>query len=228
MIRSGLRNSVLDLADARGSGHWDSTAGGEVDLRISGIYDKVWRRILSANRFYRVARRTPISDATGRYAVSDLTGGAGDGLQRFYRVLTVVIDARGYQEEKLTDWALAESFDQGASAFVWYLEGTNLTALPIQALKQADAIWVNWIPQRPSALTDDSSAVDWPDGYDEVLIHLAAARLLMKGGEESQAALELRGAVEEDYQEMLSDIARFSTNPLFMSPTDSALEWGGR
>lgn len=228
MNRGGLRSSVLDLADARGSGHWDASPGGEVDQRISGVYDKIWHRILNANRFYRVSKRTPTSDAvTGRYALSDLTGSSTDTLERFFRVLTVVIDDRPYREEKLTDWSLVDTVSQGDfGGFAYYLEGQNLNAIPTQLGKSA-TIWVNWIPQRPAALTTDAVAVDFPDGYDEVLVHLGAARLLMKAGEESQAAAALRLEIQPDYDEMLSDLARFSTNPLFFSATDSAIEWGG-
>lgn len=229
IVRSTLRDDTLKVADAFGAKRWDASAGGEVDRRISGVYDKIWRRLLNANRYYRVSKRTPSSDGVvGRYLVSDLSQQSdpnnADTLERLYRVLQVIIDGRIYDEAQLTDWAVAEAQNTG---FHWYQTGTTLTALPLQTNKQADAIWVNWIPQRPSALSGDTVAVDFPDGYDDVLIHLSAARLLMKGGAETQASLELKAEVAEDYEEMLQDAARFSTNPLIMHPTDTANEWGG-
>lgn len=223
--RGTLRNDVLKQADALGSGRWDATAGGEVDRRISSVYDRIWRRILNANRFYRVSARTPTSDAvTGKYLMADLTIASGDSAQRLYRILQVLVDNRVYTEGKLTDWALAA---QTGIGYLWYQEGLNLTALPLQTGKVADAIWVNWLPQRPSALSGDSVLVDFPDGYEEVLIVLAASRLLMKGGAETQASRELRTDIEEDYQELLQDVSRVSTNPLMATPLDNAMEWGG-
>lgn len=227
--RGTLRDDALRQADAFGARRWDATAGGEVDRRISSIFDKVWRRILNANRFYRVAKRTPTSDATGRYLVSDLSQPSDvakpfDSLQRLYRVLQVIVDGIIYDEGSLIRYAVDEASNMGCH---WYQEGTSITALPLQPAKTADAIWVNWIPQRPAALTADTEIVDFPDGHEEVLITLSAARLLMKGGAETQASIELKADVTEDYEELLQDVARFSTNPLTMQPTDRASEWGG-
>lgn len=228
IAKGALRTAVLQYMDAVNSARWAAAAGGEVDLRIGSVYDRLWRRILSANRFYRVAKRTPTSDAvTGRYLVSDLTQGTGNSIQRFHRILVVIIDGRGYEQGSLTEWALADGTETGVMRCIWYQEGSNLNALPIQTSKLADAIWVNWIPPRPGNLDLDNATVDFPDGYEEVLIAHAAARLLTKGGAETQAARDLKNEVEEDFQEMLADIARVSTNPLQVQYTDTAIEWGG-
>lgn len=211
--------------DAVNAGRWSATAGGEVDLRISSVYDRIWRRMLNANRFYRVSARTPTSDViTGKYLMSDLSIPSGDSAQRLYRVLQVIVDGRVLSQAQLTEWVFAAEQSTG---YVWYQEGQNLTALPLQVNKRADAIWVNWLPQRPSALSSDEVVVDFPDGYEEVLIVLSAARLLMKGGAETGAARDLRTEIEEDYQELLQDVARVSTNPLMTTPLDSAFDWGG-
>lgn len=226
--RLALRTSVLGYMDANGSRRWDSAAGGEVDLRISGVFDRLWRRILNANRFYRVAKRTPTSDATGRYLISDLSLGSGDAAQRFYRALRVIIDGRPYGLSNLGIEALSAEQQPSLERRVWYQEGTNLTALPLQPNLTADAIWVNWIPQRPSALSGDAVAVDFPDGYEEVLIVYGAARLLMKGGAETQASRELQQEIQEDFEDLMADVARVSTDPLTMAPIDSAVDWAGQ
>lgn len=229
ILRGTLRDDTLRVADAFGSGRWDRTPGGEVDRRISSVYDKIWRRILNANKQYRVSKRTPVSDANGRYLLSDLNGSSGDTLERFYRVLIVFIGSREYEGPvDLARWAAADlGGTSNAGPYVWYQEGQSLNALPMQVGTAADAIWVNWLPQRPAALTADTVAVDFPDGYDDVLITLSAARLLMKGGAETQASRELHAEVEEDYQEMLQDLARIATKPLSMTYTDGREDWAG-
>lgn len=229
IVRGTLRDDTLRTADAFGSGRWDRAPGGEVDRRISGVFDRIWYRILNANKQYRVADRTPTSDVSGRYLVSDLTQGLGDAAQRFYRILAVLVDGRQYQGPvDLTTWtAAAQATTAGdAGPAIWYQEGLNLNLLPQQAGKTAD-IWVNWIPARPSVLSDDNAIVDFPDGHEDVLITLAAARLLMKGGAETQASLELKADITEDYEELLQDVARIATKPLTMNFTDSASDWAG-
>lgn len=228
--RQQLREDTLLMADAFGSRRWDAEAGGEVDRKSSGVYDKIWRRILNANQHYRVSQRTPTADATGRYLVSDLDStpdpdvpGSIDTLERFYRVLAVKIDGLMYTEDRLSRWVGREDV---LSPLVWYREGTRLTVIPLQAAKVADGIWVNWIPQRPSALAGDASTVEFPDGYEEVLVTMCAARLLMKGGAETEGARELRMEVQEDYDEMLQDIARVSTKPMSMIHSDDESLWG--
>lgn len=226
IVRSTLRDDVMKQADAFGAQRWDVSAGGEVDRRISGVYDKIWRRILNANRFYRAGKRTPTSDAvTGRYALTDLDAGAGNTQERFYRILQIIVDGVRYGPPgALTDYNNA---DDQLDRRVAYLEGTNLAVFPLQLSKAADAIWVNWIPQRPAALAADTDSVVFPDGHEEVLVVLSAARLLMKGGAETQASLELKNEVAEDYEELLQDVARLSTDPLVMQFSDNASEWAG-
>lgn len=223
MNRQLLRDDALRLADAFGSKRWDNEAGGEVDRILSSVFDRTWRRILNANANYRVSQRTPTSDAvTGRYSKADLNGSTGDTLERLYRVLAVRIDGQPYREQRLATYIDRE--DQ-INSMVWFEEGQSITALPLQLSHAAD-IWVNWIPARPVTYTADSVEVDFPDGYDQVLIQLGAARLLMKGGAETQASAELRQDIQEDYDEMLQDIARVSTTPMSMLHTDRGTDWG--
>lgn len=228
MNRANLRIAVTKQADAYQSGRWDATAGGEVDQKIGDVFDQLWRQMLNVNSEYRLGRRTPVSDATGRYLIASLTAGIGDTLERFYRILTVMIDGRQYEGPvPARNWAAYELQGAGGNPLVWYQEGTSLVALPIQALKAADLILVNWIPQRPDRLEADESEVIWPDGREQVLVNWAAAKLLMKGGAETQASVELRGDVQDAHDEMLEDIGRLSTNPRQVQHSDDAGIWAG-
>lgn len=232
ITKGTLRTNVLEYMDASGAGRWDSTPGGTVDLRISSVFDQLWRQLLGVNRFYRVAKRTPTSNASGRYLLSDLNGGSGDSLQRLYRIINLIIDGREYTGPVvLSDWALTDQLGDGdilgaGTSYVWYQEGSAINALPFQPLKHADAVWVNWLPQRPAALSADDVAVDWPDGYEEILVVRSAARLLMKGGAETQASYELKQEIQGDLDAMMLDVARIGAGPQTYGFVDFTRDWG--
>lgn len=225
--RVQLRTRALNRADANSSQRWDATAGsgGEVDQLGGIVFDREWRRILNANPYYKFNTITFNSDAsTGRYSLASLTTGSGDTIKRFYRVIGVQIDDVMYEEVPFKEWTLAETL--AMSPRVWWYEGDNVMALPKQ-LGRAGKFYVNYIPARIDNLTADSVTVDFPDGYEDVLVLEWAKHLLMKGGAEIQEALALGALAEELRSDMLQDIARRSTNPLRMRYADSAWDWAG-
>src|SRR5712691_9421341 len=89
--KGGLRTAVLQQADAVGSDRWDAAAGGEVDQIISDCFDREWKNILNANRYYKYAQVLVNTDpVTGRIPIANLSTGTGDNQQRFYRVLVLI------------------------------------------------------------------------------------------------------------------------------------------
>lgn len=225
LTKSQLRSRVIQLADAVGSQRWETTPGGEVDQHIGIAMDREWKRILNANPYYRVARRTPTSDANGYYAVSDLSSGTGDATERLYRVIAFAVDNVVYEEGRLSDYLLPNA---GAVQpnYVYYFEGTQLMALPKTASKAADVV-VNWLPQRHDQLAGESSGLDFPDGYENVIAWSAAAMLLNKGAVEAGAAQVLEYQAEQLRQDMLQDLARRSTNPIKLRYADDRSDWAG-
>lgn len=227
MNLSTLRSDVIDYMDAQDSERWDSSPRGVVDRRISSVFDSLWRDILNAAPYYRVGTRTPTSDVNGRYLFSDLEVNAGDLTQRLYRVIGVAIDGFTYKGPESFKLMSPQALYGNGDQRVWYEEGTNLVALPIQASKIADAVWVNWMPQRPDQLEDDNSSVDFPADHEEVLIGYSAARLLTKAGAETAAANDIKNELLPEYRALLADVARRSTAPWEIAYSDSAIEWGG-
>ena len=225
--RAQLRTRALNRADANGSGRWDTTAGsgGEVDQLGAVVFDREWRRILNANNTYKFNTVTITSDAvTGRYPIGSLTTGSADAIKRFYRIIGVRIDDVMYEEVPFKEWTLAETLAMAPR--VWWYEGDNIMALP-KALSKAGVFLVNYIPCRLDSLSSESVPVDFPDGYEDVLVLEWAKHILMKGGAETQEALMLGALAEELRVDMLQDIARRSTNPLRMRYSDSAWDWAG-
>lgn len=219
-----FRAAVLSEMDATDSGRW---LPAEVDRKNGATFDALWRNILNANPYYLVGQRTPTSDSDGRYLIDDLSTETGDLSERFYRILGVQIDGYLYDGPvQLTDWASRALSGNTADQRVWYQEGRKIVAMPIQASKLADAFWVNYIPQRPDLLEGDDSEINFPDGHEEVLITLSAARLLSKGAAETQAAAELRAMIRPDYDELMADVARTSIRPTMIQYGDTSFDWG--
>lgn len=225
ITKSALRTRVTQLADAVNAPRWDVTPNGEVDQHIGVVMDREWKRILNANAYYRVARLTPTSDTTGYYAVSDLTTGAGDSQQRLYRVIAFSVNNIIYEEGRLDQYMLPSS-GQVQPQYLWYFEGTKIMALPV-TLSQVATVIVNWIPPRQENLAGESSTIDFPDGYENVIAWSAAAMLLNKGAVEAGAAQVLEFQAEALRQDMLQDIMRRSTNPIRMRYADDRSEWAG-
>lgn len=225
ITKAELRTRVLNMADASGSDRWDDTAGGEVDEIIGVAFDREWKRILNANPYYRVGRRTPTSDSSGYYAVSDLTSGSGNSAERLYRVIAFSVDSTVYEETRL-DQYLFPSTSSPQPQYLWYFEGSYIVALPLTASKQATVI-VNHLPTRTDDLSAEDSTVTFPDGYEDVVVCSAAALILMKGSAEAGAAASLEIQAEELRQDMLQDIARRSLKPIGIRYNDSVSDWAG-
>lgn len=230
LTRTLYRSRILQRMDATGSSRWDSTGGtsGEIDPVLSYVFDKEWRRILTHQPYQRVAQKTPTSDSSGRYAISDLSVSTTDAEQRLFRILAVVIDNRAYQEVDAKDWfsALADN----PTSRVYWRQGDYLNCLPTQAstaIASPDGIWVNHIPSRPDALSADSVTVTFPDGYDEIVILETAALLLSKGGAETGTTMNLKALANEMRKDMLDDLSRTSARPRTFAYSDSKLDWGG-
>lgn len=228
--RAQYRTRVLRRLDSEAAGRWDTTAGsdGEVDQVLGLVFDREWRRILNANRFYRMQKIQPTADADGRYALSALSTGSGDSQKRLYRILGVIINGSRYSQESIEKYMLATTYNTGYC--VWYQDGQYVQALPIEAnkvLTSPDGFVVNYIPTRIDNLSADNVSVDFPDGYEEIICLEAASLLMGKGGAELDTTAGFRALAESLRADMLSDIARLSTDPIRMQYPDNAADWAG-
>lgn len=222
MIKSDLRTAVLNAADAYGSPRWNADVGGEVDFWIGQTMDQEWRRILDASPFYRTNRVTITSNSSGYYQVSDLTVTN----QRLNKVIALTIDNIVYEETKANKYVLANTYNTAVPQYLWWFEGDQIMALPKQTTKAA-LVLVNTIPERFPNISNESDAVVWPDGYEQVLVWAAAAMLLNKGGVESGPGMSLDMKAEAIRADMLGDLKRRTLHAGLMLYNDSAMEWGG-
>jgi hypothetical protein len=231
ITKSGLRTRALQLADAVDSPRWNTTAStGEVDVHMGVVHLREWRRILNANPYYRVARRTPAIDSSGRIAISDLSSGAADAVETFYRVLMVAVNNTPYKEIVPKEGLLAGIQITTGSAMpgsnIWFRQGDYIM-VPDAVSATATGVWVNHIPTAANALSGEAIAVPFPEGYEDLLAFELAAIILSKGAAESDAAATMKAFAEDMRRDMLQDIARFSIAPQVFQYSDTAAEWGG-
>lgn len=230
LTKAQFRDMVLRAADAVNTDRWDATPGGEVDLLISQALDREWRRILNVAPYMRVREHTVTAGADGKYDLTDLRFYVPPALntndaERMYRVLGVVRDGTVYREESFKDNIATTQYS--AAWHVYWREGDFITLMPIEASATA-SIFVNHIPPRFTDLTDENEYVHFPEGHEFVAINEAAALMLAsKAGAEHGSALELKQIAQEYREDMLSDLARFSTNPTTFRYSDTSFEWGG-
>lgn len=223
--KATLRAAVLRKADATGSDRYDATAGGEVDQDVSDVFDREWKRLLNANRYYQIQSIAATSHATtGRIAKSTLSTGSADTLKRLYRILTIIgPDVSIYNPAEFLEIPLGETF--GTSLKVFYQEGDQIMILPKQ-LSTAFTVWVNYLPPRPADLSTDLIAITFPDEYQNLLVYEGAAWLLSKGGAETKASIDLSNRADLIRTDMLQDLARLTTDPDQIKYPDSRMGWG--
>lgn len=232
MTRAQFRTRVQRRMDAANTTRWDTTSGtaGEIDQVLSFVFIREWKRILNADRRFRVRRAQPTTDASGRVTFTALSASlSSDTEKNAYRIIQVVKDGFVYKEVDLETGVLDEINDQNMR--VWFREGDRVAFLPVEVSTAwtgtGDGIWVNYYPTPPDLLSSDGVTVDFPNGYEEILCLEAAAHLLAKGGAEVETTTSFKQLAETLRQDMLQDLARTSTRPQRMRYEDSAASWGG-
>ena len=222
--RQQIIDDAKDEADGASSSRWSDTY---ITRRLDMVFAEEWRKILAANPTYRWALRTPTASASAQIPYTNLDNGTGDTTERFSKVLAVARDDTPYEESRFEDHPLLTLSGTGGAARVWWNEGDHI-ALPTSDASVTMRVWVNHTPQKPSALSGPGVIVPFPRDYSGILIYELAARLLSKGGAETDLGLELKAIAGGLRLEMLDEIARRSTRPSFVRATDTPEEWGAR
>lgn len=223
VTRSELVSDTQDFMDATGSERWSAAI---ILTVLDSVFDGEWSNILSAAPYYRAATRTVTTDANGQFALTDLDSGTGDSAQNHYRIISITDGTYVYSETRFQDAPLATSsnypyvYDR-----TFYLMGSQVQVLPV-AVNTTLSVTVNYKPPVPSDLASDSSVVDYPANSHLILVWEAAARLLMKGGAETQASLDLMSLTRMERETLLLDLQRRTIAPMRMMPMDDASDWG--
>lgn len=223
MLVSEFTDAVLGYMDAEGSNRWSPA----VIVAAGGIVStSEWSDIINQNRYYKFAQRTVTTDSQGRIALADLSSGAGDSAQYFYRLLPGLTDGNLlYSETTFANVPLAAlQGSQSPFQYQYYYIGDYFQILPVQSGLILYAP-VNWTPPSISQLAGPGSTIPFVTGYEQILVWMTAATLLMKGAAESQAASDLMSLSDGARKNMLGDLARRTTMPTFAIYPDTAAAW---
>lgn len=227
VTRDALVTLIREAADAVSSTKWSAT---EVLALLDSVFDGEWSNILSVNPYYRVANRTVTTDSSGQFAEADLSAGTGNSAQNFYRLLTLTSGNYIYDQTRFQDVPLATTAGYPVPYMydrLYYWFGNSIQVLPVAAGTVLTAT-VNYKPPVPSELAAGTDVVDFPQNSHMILAWMTAARMLSKGGNESQAAADLMALANGERETLLLDLQRRSINPMRMMPMDSASDWAGQ
>jgi hypothetical protein len=211
-----------EIMNAVSSGQWsDPTLRTWVGL----AHWAEWADILGVNNAYYMQTITTSQNSSGQVAMSALSTGSGNTGKYWYRILDVA-DSAGQFHYRNARYRQYPNPQVNVGPYIWYPFGRNLQLSPI-ANGQSMAITVNYRPPRADALASLSDTIDFPDGYAEVIPWRAAKLALVKGGSETQAAIDTWGVGKELHDRMLQDLGRESTWPIVADSFDSPEDWGG-
>jgi hypothetical protein len=220
--RRQLYDATLEVMDGADTARFGETLLGQI---VDAVHGRGWRRILNANRTYRFAARTVTPDSSGAVTYTALGSGSADTLERCYKVLGAAQGAIRYTPAEFMDDPLAQSQTPTANRYTFQRQGESVIFLPV--LEQEMTVWTNHLPQRVTALAADGSAVTWPEDYEIILAYEAGARYMAKGAAETDGTQWLQQLADDLWRDLLSDAARFTTDPIVMGASDSPSDWGG-
>lgn len=215
---------LREVADATNDPRWGTTTTLWV---LSSVYDKEWRALLDQKSTLRMQTLSLTRDVQGRVPWADLSTGTGDTVKRVHRILAVYDGTTWYEYEdyRLSPLAGDTTNGGGVPAPIYRREGDYLQVAPVQ--DGALTVVVNHIPPIPSLLSADAIALEWPEGFEQVILFEAASRMLRKGGAETDASNELAALAAQFRTDLVSALGRESTDPKRMLLGDDPASWGG-
>ena len=229
MTQAQLLAALTDEMNATGSTQWSS---GTLLSWLDLAFWQEWANILNANNVYYSQSVTVTQDVNGQFAISALTTGAADAVKNFYRILSLAQPQGGnqpqlfYRQTRYKDYPNPQPNQGTYLSGLWYRIGTQIQVMPV-ANGQQMSVQVNYRPPRPSQLSGSSVVVDFPDGYEMLLVFVAAMFALNKGGSETPAANTMAQMATEIRSMMLMDLARQGTWPIVAESFDRPEDWAG-
>jgi hypothetical protein len=221
---SQLVSDTREYMDAVGSTRWsDST----IKTVLNNVFDNEWSSILNAAPYYRFAQRQVTTDTNGQFAFTTLDSGSGDSQQNFYRIMSVSDGNVLYNQTRYQDVPLATTTNYLPTyPRLYYIAGQSVQILPVSP-SQSLYVGINYKPTSISDLAGDASIIDYPDNCHLILVWMASAQLLLKGGTEAAAATNLKALADDDRKTLLDDIRRMTINPTMMAYPDQKYDWSG-
>jgi hypothetical protein len=224
ITRGQLIAQTREFMDAVSSSRWSDPL---ILTVLNSVYEAEWSEILSVAPYYTFAQRSIATDNAGQIPFSALNHGSGDAQQNFYRILSVTDGNILYDETRFQDVPVATTSNYLPTyPRLYYLVGETVQILPI-ASGVPMIVSVNWKPTALADLSSDTITVRWPDNEHLVLVYEAASKLLLKGGAETSAAMDLKRLAREERAALLDDLRRRTINPTRLAYPDQKYDWAG-
>ncbi len=187
-----------------------------------------WIRVLDVAPYRRTAVRTvTVTDNAFPWTALHNTEAPDTDDRTFaHRILEVRCGERTLRPVDAMDVATLGDLSLHGPASAYAVDG-DMVRIVGATNGQAVTVKVNHTPQLLDALSSDDSIVPWIEGYEPILWAETAALMLLKGGRETQAAVDLRRFAEDLRQRLLAKESRATAGPRTMRARDDASEWGG-
>ena len=219
-----LISNTREYMDAVGSTRWEDPI---ITTVLNSVFDGEWSDILNAAPYYRFAMRQVTTDVNGQFPFTTLSSGSGDSEENFYRIMSISDGNVLYGQTRFQDVPLATTTNYLPTyPRLYYIAGQSVQILPVSP-SQSLYVGINYKPTSISDLAGDTSVIDYPDNCHLILVWMAAAQLLLKGGTEAAAAANLKGLADDDRKTLLDDIRRMTINPTMMAYPDQKYDWSG-
>lgn len=219
-----LIDQTREYMDAVGSDRWSDDL---IKTVLNNVYDAEWSNILNAAPYYKFAQRNVTTDADGKIPLTDLDSGGGDSQQNWYRILSVSDGNVLYEQTRFQDVPLATTTNYLPTyPRLYYIAGDDIQILPVSS-SLALYIYVNYKPTAILDLASNASTIDFPANAHLIVVWEAASQLLLKGGAESSAAIDLKALANLERTTLLDDIRRQTINPTRMAYPDLKWDWAG-
>lgn len=224
VTKADLIEATREYMDAVDSARWSDSL---ITRVMNSVLDSEWSNILNAAPFYRFAQRQVTTASDGTVALSSLDSGGGDSEQNLYRILSVSDGNVLYDETSFSSVPLATTTNYLPTyPRLYYVAGDNVQILPV-ASGVSLYVYVNHKPTSFSDLASSGSTVEFPDNASNILVWEAASQLLLKGGAETSAAIDLRALAAQERASLLDDLRRRTINPTRMAYPDMKYDWAG-
>lgn len=224
VTRGQLISDTREFMDAVGSSRWTDSL---ILTVLSAVFDEEWSNILNAAPYYTFAQRVVATNGSGQVPFADLNSGSGDAQKNWYRILSVSDGNVLYDQTRFQDVPLATTTNYLPTyPRLYYVAGDFVQILPVSGSQQL-YIGVNYKPTDLNQLSSDNATIDFPNNSHLILVWEAAAQLLLKGGAETSAAVDLKRLADMNRTSLLDDLRRRTINPTQLAYPDQKYDWAG-
>jgi hypothetical protein len=221
--KAQVRSLIQAAIDDPSAQRWTAAT---LDLLTQTVIDSLWTDILDFAPWFNNQLDASLAPLSPGYIDLNISGvGSGQLTKRFYRIHKVIRNSQEYDYMNQRDTLVQNNFDVVQPRYDYTFYGrTQLWLFPLDASSTYPIdVWYSYLPAPYSGLAD-GTIVEWPDGYDDVIINATAARALIKGDAEDMA--QYKALADEGFTRMKGNIPAPAFGPPVANIYDTPITWG--